>query len=445
MKLLPEQPILATADGAVAQSQRNGRSARKWGRWYAIGALLSCIVIAGLSWPWLSAPQVHVSKVIRAAVVQTVVASGRIETPRRIDIGSQVSGAVAAMPVEEGQAVKKGSALIILEQGEAAAALDQARATVAQAEIKMRQISELNHPLAVEAMRQAEANGANARRQFERNLALFGRGFVGQVALDDARRNLDLADSQLASAQAQERSLTGPGSEVQMARASLEQARAALRLAQVRLAYTTIQAPVDGVLIARAVERGDVVQPGKALLVLSPDGPTQAVVQIDEKNMALLRLGQPATVSADAYPADRFDAVISYINSAVDPQRGAVEVKLNVTHPPAYLRQDMTVSVEIAVARKNRALVVPTVAVHDSAGPAAWVWKVNERRVARQPVVPGISGELQKEVLAGLHEGETVVSEAGTGLAERQRIRPLDLAAQAGRAGPPAVPSMGGR
>lgn len=444
MKLFPEQAILATGDGP-GKPQREGMPERTRRLWFAGCALLMCLVLAKVIWPWLSAPEVAVSKVNSAAVVQTVVASGRIETPRRIDIGSQISGVVAAMPVAEGQTVKRGSALIILDQHEAAAARDQARAMVAQAEIKMRQISELNHPLAVETMRQAEANRANARRQFERSLALFERGFVGQAALDDARRNLALADSQLASSQAQVRSLAGQGSDVQMARASLEQARAALRLAQVRLGYTTIQAPADGVLIARAVERGDVVQPGKALLVLSPDGPTQAVVQIDEKNMALLRAGQAATVSADAYPADRFAARLAYINPAVDAQRGAVEVKLDVPHPPVYLRQDMTVSVEIEVARKERALVVPAVAVHDTAGPAAWVWKVKQGRLVRQPVVAGIGGALQREVLSGLVAGETVVSEAGAGLAERQRIRPLDLAARAARAAPQAPPLMDGR
>ncbi len=78
----------------------------------------------------------------------------------------------------------------------------------------------------------------------------------------------------------------------------------------------TIEAPVDGTLIARNVERGNVVQPGKALMVLSPAGATQLVVQIDEKNLNLLQIGQEALASADAYPGERFAARIVYMNPA---------------------------------------------------------------------------------------------------------------------------------
>ena len=88
-----------------------------------------------------------------------------------------------------------------------------------------------------------------------------------------------------------------------MAQTALAQAHAALGAANVRLEQTVIRAPADGVLIARNVEPGDVVQPGKELMVLAPAGETQIVVQIDEKNLSQLKLGQKALASADAYPA----------------------------------------------------------------------------------------------------------------------------------------------
>jgi translation initiation factor RLI1 len=74
----------------------------------------------------------------------------------------------------------------------------------------------------------------------------------------------------------------------------------------------------------------------------------QLVLQIDEKNLHLLRLNQAAVASADAYPDQKFDAELVYINPRVDPLRGSVEVKLYVPKPPAYLQQDMTVSVDLA-------------------------------------------------------------------------------------------------
>ena len=107
-------------------------------------------------------------------------------------------------------------------------------------------------------------------------------------------------------------------------------------------------------LIARNVERGTVVQPGKALLVLAPAGDTQLVLQIDENNLGLVALGQKALASADAFPDKTFAAEVTYINPGIDITRASVEVKLTVAEPPDYLRQDMTVSVDIEVARRKQ-------------------------------------------------------------------------------------------
>ncbi len=384
--------------------------------------------------------QVTVYPVERRELVQTVVASGRVETPLRVEVGSQVTGAIAAIPVAEGQAVKAGQVLIELEHGEASAAVEQARAAVAQAGARLQQVRVVNLPVAEQALRQAQANLVTLRRQHQRSEQLFARGFIGQAALDEALRNLQVAESQAASARVQAASQGEHGSELLLATAALEQARAALRVAQARLAYTTIAAPVDGVLIARNAERGDVVQPGKVLMVLSPAGRTQLVVQIDERNIALLRLGQGALASADAYPGQRFGARLAYVNPAVDPQRGSLEVKFDVPQPPAYLRQDMTVSVDVEVARRPNAIVVPTETLHESAGGAPWVLKVAAGRLRRQPVTLGAAGGGNTEVVAGLQPGELVAPATGAGAAEGARVRPVTAAAANG--GQRARPSV---
>ncbi|MFD2365185.1 efflux RND transporter periplasmic adaptor subunit [Pseudoduganella sp. GCM10020061] len=385
--------------------------------------------------PLLFGPEVRVYPVERRELVQTVVATGRVETPLRVDIGSQVTGAIAAIPVAEGQAVKKGQVLIELEHDEARAAVEQARAAVSQAQARLLQVQQLGLPVAEQALRQAETNLGNARRQYERSQQLFAQGYVGQAALDEAQRSLAVAESQAASARAQARSMAGDGSDVLIARANLAQARAALQMARVKLGYTTIVAPVDGVLIARNAERGDVVQPGKVLMVLSPRGRTQLVVDIDEKNIALLRIGQKALASADAYPAGRFAARLAYVNPAVDPQRGSVEVKFDVDKPPPYLRQDMTVSVDIEVARRANAVVVPTETLRDSAGREPWVLKLDGRRLRRQPVTTGVSGSGNTEIIAGLKPGDLVAPAANAALADGSRIRPVRSAPNERRRG----------
>ena len=210
-----------------------------------------------------------------------------------------------------------------------------------------------------------------------------------------------------------------------MAETALNQADANLATAKARLDYATIKSPRDGVLITRNVERGAVVQPGTALLVLAPSGDIQLVLQIDEKNLGLLELGQAARASADAYPDKLFDAALTYINPSVDITRASVEVKLTVANPPPYLRQDMTVSVDIAVARKTSTLIVPARVVHEATSAAPWVLAYRDGRVYEQPVQLGLRAADQVEILGGLAQGDLVVPVAA-GVRAGQRIRPVN-------------------
>jgi HlyD family secretion protein len=331
---------------------------------------------------------------------------------------------VVRVPVEQGQAVAAGQSLIELDAAEAHALVRQAEAAVIQAESRLRQLRELQLPVASQSLRQAQANYANARAQFERNRKLFDSGFIGQSVLDESQRNLDVAQTQVDTARKQVDTARPQGSDYALAVAAREQANAGLQAARARLAYTRIVAPATGTLIARNVEHGDVVQPGKTLMVLAPAGETQIVVQIDERNIGKLRLGQPALASADAYPEKRFACEVAYINPGVDAQRGTVEVKLRVPEPPQYLRQDMTVSVDIEVARSPGALALRADAVRDATGAAPWVLRVEGARAVRRNVELGLRGTGWVEIRSGLSAGDRVVP-AGAPIQPGTRLRPV--------------------
>jgi HlyD family secretion protein len=388
-----------------------------------IAVAAAALVLVAAGWRLASGPSVAAYPVARTDLVQTVVASGRVESPRRVEIGVQLTGTVASIPVIEGQSVKAGQLLIALDDSEAKAAADEARFAVEQAQAKLRQLRGTALPVAKEAVRQAEANLGNAQRNYERSRDLFARGFVGQAALDEALRARDVAQSQLSSTQLQRDSESPGGSDDRAAEAALGQARASQRAAAAKLEFMTVEAPVDGVLIARSVEAGSVVQPGRALMVLSPAGETQLVVQIDEKNLALLKLGQDALASADAYPGQRFAAQVAYINPGVDPLRGSVEVKLRVPQPPPNLMQDMTVSVDIEVARRVGVLTLAADAVRDATTPAPWVLVARAGRAVRQPIRIGARGDGVVEVAEGLGIGELVVPATQAGVGEGKPLR----------------------
>jgi len=364
----------------------------------------------------------------QAELVQSVVASGRVVSPQRVTVALQGSGRVLRVAVAEGQVVERGQLLIELDNSDARATLAQASAAVAEAQARVRQLRELSQPLATQALAQAQATALQARKVLVRDRDLLARGFISQAALDDSQRAADVASSQVTSAQAQARTNTPSGSDAALAQAALAQALAGQQLASVRLAQGRVLAPSSGVLISRDVEVGDIVQPGKALMVLAASGPTQVLVQIDEKNLSKIALGQKALGSADAFASQRFDAVVAYINPGVDAARGSVEIKLAVSQPPAYLRQDMTVSVDIETARRTAAVVLATSTLEDAASDQPWVLVVRDQRAVKQFVTLGLRGDTRVEVLSGIAAGEGVVPVSKTGVKAGQRVRPRVVA-----------------
>lgn len=357
---------------------------------------------------------------IRQDMVQTVVASGHVEAPHRVDIGTQITGVVARIPVAEGQRVKAGDILVELDAAELQAAERAAEASTAQSAARLRQLDEVQVPVAEQALRQAWATLDNAEATLSRNLDLRQRHFVSEAAVDDAEKAARLALAQFNAAQSQLLATRTNGSDRQLAQSDLATARANLTAARTRSGYAVIRAPAAGVLIARDVEAGDVVQPGKVLMTLSPDSGTQLVADFDEKNLRLLSIGQQALASADAFPQQRFDARLVYLNPGVNAQTGSVQVKLDVAKPPAFIRQDMTVSIDVEVAHHRRALVIPSDGVHS--GEQSWVLRVESGHAVRRPVKVGIQGAGYTEILSGLAEGDHIVPGAAS-LTDGDRLR----------------------
>jgi len=405
-------------------------SARPRWRRVALWLAPAAAVVAAALW-WLRGPAVEVYELSARDFVQTVVASGRVQAPYRVDLGAQVTGTVEQVPVQEGQQVRAGELLVTLRGEEALALERQAALAVTQARARLRQLRELQAPVAEQALRQARVTLDNARSQHQRNTELFARGFIGEAGLDDSRKSLELATAQADSARRQLDSARPAGSDFAIAEAALAQAEAALDAARARRAYLQIRAPRDGVLIARSVEVGDVVQAGHTLMTLSPSGSTQLVVDIDEKNLGLLALGQPALASADAFPQRRFDARLSYINPGVNAQTGAILVKLDVPRPPAELRQDMTVSVDIEVARRPQALVLPLALVHEADGARPWVLRLEDGRAQRRDITLGLRSGGWAEVRQGLAAGDRLLATL-PGPASGTRVRARAVSAVAG-------------
>jgi len=392
-------------------------------RWSVYAGILTfALFVYWLIQIWLG-PKVTGFSVVKGDLIQTVVASGRVQSPVRVEIASKITGKVISIPVSEGQSVRAGQTLIVLENSDVRAIAAQAKAAVNQAAARLRQIRELTQPLSEHTLVQAQATLDVAKKQYGRTRELSEKGYVNQAQLDDSLRNLAIAQNKLVTAKYQARFLKEKGSDYMRAESALRQAQANERGALAKLGNSLIKAESDGILISKNIEQGNVVAPGKTLMVMSPAGKTQLIVQIDEKNMRYLILGQHARVVADAYPGQRFDAELSYINPAADATRGTVEIKLDVPALPDYLRQDMTVSVDIEVARRADALTLSVAAVRDDSGNEPWVMLNNNGQAQRRVVKLGVRGDSMVEILGGLREGDQILPATGLSVKEGKRIR----------------------
>jgi len=260
----------------------------------------------------------------------------------------------------------------------------------------------------------AQNEVAQAERDLERAQAMLAEGARTRQQVEQAEQRAADARSRLEAA----RAARGDGDPATVARA-----RAELAAARARLAMTRIEAPADGVVLTRAVEPGDAVQPGRVLLEMAFDGPWELVVFPAEENLAQIRVGARATASADAYPDRTFSAVVSLVAPSVDPAQGTVEVRLSVPDAPDYLRPSMTVSVNIEAGRRDGAQVLPEEAVRGLGTPDPWVAVVEGGRLVRRTVEVGLRTDSWVEIRSGLGPTDAVVPpEASPALGARVRV-----------------------
>ncbi len=374
-------------------------------------AALALVAVA-LAWSGLQSlrgPVLDGYEVTARPLVQTVVATGRVAAVSRAQVGSPVTAVMLERRVEEGDVVQPGDVLAVLRA-------DDLEAAVREAEAALAQLQQSTRPQAQAALREAEARLAQATREAERRRDLFARQLIAREALEQATQAETAARSAAEQARLAARTLAAGQPAEATARARLETARA-------QLAKTTIRAEVAGTVLTRNAEPGDLVQPGRVLFEIARAGDTEILLPLDEKNLEVLALDQPAMCVADAFPARPFPAHVSFIAPSVDPQRGSVDIRLTVSPAPDFLRQDMTVSVNVETGRRERAIVVPNDALAMAEDGRAEVWAVVDGRAARRTVTLGLRGLAMAEVTDGLAEGDRVLADAKAPVAEGDRVR----------------------
>ncbi|TCB70564.1 efflux RND transporter periplasmic adaptor subunit [Acinetobacter sp. ANC 4216] len=375
---------------------------------FVIIILLLILAVAYALFRWWQGPLLPAYTLTYKPLVQNVVATGRVATVSRAQVGSEITGIVLERLVQEGDQVVPGDLLLVLKS-------DELLAQVRQAEVALTELATSRRPQAMAELATAKAQLEQASREAARRRNLEA-GILSAEEIEQAVEAERVARNNFETVRLKKAALA-PG---QVEEAKL---REQLAVAQAQLAKTKIRSTVTGTVLTLDVEPGDLIQPGQTLFTIALKGNTEIRVPLDERNLPQLALQQKATVISDAYPDQPFPAWINFIAPSIDPQRGTVEVRLAVDPVPDFLRQDMTVSVNVETNRRERALAIPNDALSSIKGNKAVVLLVRDGKIQRRQVTLGLRGLAMSEVVSGLQDGDQVLADAESSLAEGARVR----------------------
>ncbi len=379
---------------------------RRWGRrlvWAGLVAALVAVMAAGLYFWRVQGPAGYVTApVTRGALVVTVSATGTLAPQDQVDVGAEISGRLDAVNVDFNDRVKKGQVLAVINT-------DQIRAQLAQAE------ASLNANRATVTNNEATMRETLDRRDRARRLLNIGGISTQDVTLAEAEY---------------ERAV----SSVAKAKADVENAAAQVRMYQTQLSKAQVRSPIDGVVLERRVSTGQTVAASfqtPVLFVLASDlSMLELDVDIDEADIGLVREGQTASFTVDAYPQRPFTAKLISLRNAPKTANNVVTYQgvLTVDNSDMLLRPGLTANVNILVSQTTDALLVPNGALRFTpsqsetrAAPLAQpengqlagrVWLLKDNAPAGRDLRVGRSDGRNTEVLSGdLREGDRVITD----------------------------------
>lgn len=379
---------------------------------FVVAVLIALTLGAWLGWRTWQGPVVQVYVTQNEPLIQTIVASGRVISTSTAQIGAEITGVVVERHVRDGDTVAVGDLLLTLRADDLAARVREAQAALNN----MRQSRRLQ---ADEALKQAQSQLEQATREAERRAELLKADSISREIVEKAVNAQVVAEANLRQAKLVADALAPGGPEEVILVERLAAAQAALE-------KTEIKAQFPAIVLTRNVEPGDLVQPGRTLMELARLGQTEVLVPVDERNLGILKLGQSAVCIPDAYPDRQFEAVLDHLAPTVDTERGTVDVRLAVSNPPDYLRQDMTVTATIVTGERANALVVPNDTLRAVKGNEATVQLIELGRVAQRLVKLGLRGLTHSEITEGLSPGDVVIRTPDLSIGQRVRAGDVD-------------------
>ena len=354
-----------------------------------------------------------------------LIASGYVVPHHEVEVGSKVMGKVAWIGVEKGDHVKAGQVLVRLEDEEYRAQVERAQGALATAEANLQMLQNGSRPEEI-ARDQAELDDAKAT--YERTQHLANGGVVSQQELDDAKAHYETA------LKIYELTKLGPRKEmVTQARAAVEQAQGDLAYAQTQLDATQITAPIDGTVLDRVVEKGELVttmftgdRGAKSYVAALADlSDIRVELDVNENDFAKVSMGQPCDIVLEAYPDRHYPGEVIEISPEANRDKGTIQVKVQFQKPDAYVRPEMLARVAFqqpkSSARAESVVTIPRNARVERNGRDV-VFVVEDGRARLRQVQIDDPGGDRLSVTRGLQGGEELVVNAPDTLQDGARV-----------------------
>jgi HlyD family secretion protein len=366
--------------------------------WLALGVFL--LIIAGYRLFW-HRPPVPVVVVKQAEIHGKVQGPGTVQSKVPVTVSAKIIGILERLYADQGDQVQKGQLLAKLDAAELRAREMAARAAGSRAQRDLAR--------AQADMIKVQADLNLARSNYQRDLEVFKPGYISKAAFDTTKAQLQVAESQLASAKAA----------VTAQEAAVKQAESETHAAAAIHKYTTIVAPMDGLITVRKAEVGDTIAPGTPIFQMVDPGQIWVAAWIDETKIAQLREGQPANIILRSGRA--FQGEVARLNKEADTVTRELEVDVKFAQLPHPLAIGEEAEVDIDTGRQH-ALAVPLSAVITQ-GKEKGVLVADKGRLRFQKVALGLQDGARAAVTKGLKAGDLVVIKPA-GLTHGTRISP---------------------
>ena len=304
-------------------------------------------------------------KVERGEISSVVTATGTINPVVTVLVGSQISGTIKALYADFNSRVKEGEVIAQIDPAILEAQVEQAKANVLGAQSNLMN-ARANLQSVQANLVKAEVAVEDTKKTLNRNNELMKMSAIAQSALDTAQANYDSAVAQRNAVKAQ---IEVAKAQVESAAAQVERDKAALKMAETNLRYTTIRSPVNGIVISRNVDVGQTVAASLQAPTLFTIAKDLTQMQVDtnmsEADIGRILTGQEATFTVDAYPEKTFRGRVSVIRNAPTIIQNVVtyDVVIQVDNKELKLKPGMTANVSVIIAHKGGVLKLPNAAL----------------------------------------------------------------------------------